>query len=180
MAMLHVWVSCFAIAAAILTVGGYVLLQWQRNRHRFQLMQAALESGQANFGEGPPFWLISLRLGVAVLVLGVGLMIVGAVAITLAQSVEQPGLVTLQSNTSAQVPGGSASQVAEGKKLKPEDRPKPVPNLPLERWHRAQDQQTVGLASLGCGFLIALLGIVRTIFGVFERKHFRNIKQPSA
>jgi hypothetical protein len=178
--MLHVWVSCFAIAAAILTVGGYVLLQWQRNRHRFQLMQAALESGQTNFGEGPPFWLISLRQGVAVLVLGIGLMIVGAVAVTLARGVEQPGLAALQSTTSVENPGGSASLAAEGKKPKPEERPKPAPNLPLERWHRAQDQQTVGLAALGCGFLIALLGIVRTIFGVFERKHFRDIKQPSA
>jgi hypothetical protein len=107
-------------------------------------------------------------------------MVVGAVAFTLAQGIEPPELPTVQSTWSAETQEGqegTASLASEAKKPKP-DRPKPPPSPALEHWRRAQDQQTVGLAAIGCGFLIALLGAVRTAFAVVERKHFRNVRQP--
>ena len=178
--MWHVWVSSFGITAAVLTVGGYVLLQWQRNQHRYRLMQTALERGMSDFCEGPPFWLISLRQGVAVLVLGLGLMAAGAVAFTLARGIEPPEVLTVQSSGGTVGQEEAASPVNESPKARP-GRPKPPPPSPaLEKWRRAQDQQTVGLAAIGCGFLIALLGGVRTGFAVVERKHFRNFRQPAS
>jgi len=161
-------------------VGGYVFLQWQRNQHRYRLMQAALERGMTDFCEGPPFWLISLRQGIAVLVLGLGLMAVGAVAFTLAQGIEPPEVLTVQSSADIGGQQEAAPSVHEAPKPKP-GRPKPPPPSPaLEKWRRAQDQQTVGLAAIGCGFLITLLGGVRTGFAVVERKHFRNVRQPAS
>jgi hypothetical protein len=174
--MWHVWVSSFGVTAAILSVGGYVFLQWQRNRHRFRLMQTALERGTTELCEGPPFWLVSLRQGVAVLVLGMGLMAAGAAAFTLAQGVEMPEALTVQSTGDSGAWEEAASPTHEAAKPKP-GRPKPPPSPALERWRRAQDQETVGLAAIGCGFLIALLGGVRTAFAFVERKHFRTARQ---
>ena len=176
--MWHVWVSSFGVTAAILCVGGYVLLQWQRNRHRFRLMQTALERGMTDLCEGPPFWLISLRQGIAVLVLGIGMMAAGAAAFTLAQGVEAPQVSTVQSTGDSEAREEAASPTHEAAKPKPV-RPKPPPPSPaLERWRRAQDQQSVGLAAVGCGLLIALLGGVRTAFAFAECKYFRAARQP--
>jgi hypothetical protein len=175
--MWHIWISSFGVTAAVLVVCGYILLQWQRNRYRFRLMQTALERGITDYFEGPPFWLISLRQGIAVLALGIGLIIVGAVAYILAQRVEPPEQPTVQSTKSVVAQDDSATFIPEAKWLKP-DRPKPPPPNPaLEKWHRAQDQQTLGLAAIGCGFLITLLGGVRTTFSFVERKHIGNARQ---
>lgn len=174
--MWHIWISSFGVTAAVLVVCGYVLLQWQRNRYRFRLMQTALERGITDYYEGPPFWLISLRQGIAVLALGIGLIVIGAAAFQLAHGVDMPDMSAVQAAGSIPAQENSATAITETKKPKA-DRPKPPPNPALERWHRAQDQQTVGLAAIGCGFLITLLGGVRTVFAFVERKHLGNSRQ---
>ena len=170
--MWHVLVSSFGIAAAILVFGGYILLQWQRNRHRYQLMQSALEKGITEFPERISYWLLSLRQGAAILALGIGLLVVGGVAYSLVWGIESPDVSIAQSialvGDKEAPPRGS-----EEKFIPPRvDRPKPPPPNPaLERWHRAENQRTVGLATMGCGFVLALLGIVRIGFARLERKY---------
>ena len=60
--MWHVWISSLGVTAAIILAGGYVLLQVLRERHHFQLMQAAMERGITDFGTSPiPSWFVSMR-----------------------------------------------------------------------------------------------------------------------
>lgn len=68
----------FGIAAAIILVGGAILLRWQRTRLQFALMQTALEKGISQLPGSVPPWLLSLRHGVTILVLGIALGVVGA------------------------------------------------------------------------------------------------------
>ncbi len=67
----------FGVATAILLVGGSLLLRWQRARLRFALAKIALEKGTPLFPGAPPLWLMSLRQGIMLVALGVGLMAVG-------------------------------------------------------------------------------------------------------
>ena len=104
--MWHVWISSLSVTAAIILAGGYVVLQMQRDRHRFQLALAALEQGVSNSSAGPPYWLASLRQGVAILVLGLGLMVVGAVAYRLASDIAPPSAASLaKAAAAAERPG---------------------------------------------------------------------------
>ena len=164
--MWHIWVSSFGVTTAILVIGGYVLLQWQRNRHRYQLMQAAVERGITEFPNTPPYWLVSMRQGVAILALGVGLLIVGGAAYALTQGVQPPEPPSTQS-----IVAGSQVEAA-GSQAPGHERPKPpAPNPAMERWHRAQHQESIGLATMGCGLIVLLLGVVRTAFARTERKY---------
>ena len=172
--MWHVWISSLGVTAAIILAGGYVVLQMQRDRHRFQLALAALEHGVSNSPAGPPYWLTSLRQGVAILVLGLGLMVVGAVANHLASGIAPPSAASLAEVAAAaerpdELP---PAPPREGKPHPPPPHhPKPPPPNPaLEAWHQAQRQQAVGLITLAGGFLITLLGVVRTGFALAERK----------
>jgi hypothetical protein len=81
-------IAAFAITAAILLVGGAILLRYQRDRYHFLLMQAALTHGITSFPGTPPGWLVSLRVGVMALVLGLGLMGAGAALHRSAEHVE--------------------------------------------------------------------------------------------
>ena len=82
----------FGAAAAIVLIGGAVLLRWQRNRLQFQLMQTAIEKGVPPMPGAAPLWLLSLRQGVMILVLGVGLLIAGALAYHSAAAVAMPAV----------------------------------------------------------------------------------------
>jgi hypothetical protein len=179
--MWHVFVNSLGITAAILMIGGYILLQWQRNRYRYRLMQIALERGIANFSEGPPFWVISLRRGISILALGIGLMIVGGIAVALARSVEQPNAAIVRTSETKKGQEDSSASAADEmiQKLLRLDLPRP-PGPAMERWRQAQIQENVALAATGCGFLMTLLGFVGTAFAFVERKHFRNNGQPPA
>jgi hypothetical protein len=81
----------FGAAAAIVLIGGGVLLRWQRNRLQFNLMQSAIERGvTAPLPGAAPLWLLSLRQGVSILMLGMGLLIAGYVAWSAAKAVAMP------------------------------------------------------------------------------------------
>ena len=170
--MWHFFVSSFGVTAAILVIGGYILLQWQRNRHRYELMRAALEKGITVFPDRSPYWLLSLRQGAAILALGVGLLVVGGVGYAMFHEVQPPDVSIAQSSMTA-IDKELSSPRGPEEKLNPPrpDRPKPpIPNPVLERWHRAENQKTVGLVTMGCGAVLMLLGIVRIGFARVERK----------
>ena len=65
------------ITTAILIVGGYLVLRWQRDRQQYLLVQAAIERGLSRLPVAMPLWLVSMRQGAMVLALGIGLMIAG-------------------------------------------------------------------------------------------------------
>jgi len=164
--MWHVLASSFGITAALLAIGGYVLLQWQRNRYRYLLLQAALEKGITDFPDRIPYWLLSLRQGAAILALGIGLLIAGGVAYGLVQGVQLPDMSTVQTSVQSQHEEAPPAHTPE------KGPPKPPPPSPLlERWHYAQNQQEVSLATMGSGLLLVLLGIVRIGFSRAERKY---------
>ena len=176
-ALWHVWASSFGIAAAVLAVSSHVLLQWQRNHHRYRLMQLSLERGNVDLFQEPPPWLISMRRGVAVLVLGLGLTAAGAGAYALVQGVDLPESLPAQSTGTLGAADKLASPTVDALHER-SARPKP-PNPAMEKWRRAQHQQAAGLAAIGCGLLIVLLGGVRTGFAVIERRHTRKAAQPT-
>lgn len=168
--MWHVWVSSFGVVSAILVVGGYVLLQWQRNSYRFQLSKAALERGLTDAPGGPPYWLTSLRQGIMMLALGIGLLAAGGAGYGLASNVTPPPVSEIQSTAIA--PAAEEATGDAGKRAAKPPRPRPPHENPaLRRWERAQQQQTVGLAAMGCGLVVTLLGAVRTGFARAERKY---------
>ncbi|HWE02418.1 MAG TPA: hypothetical protein VG326_08390 [Tepidisphaeraceae bacterium] len=79
--------------AAILLVIGWSITRWQRDRERFALMQTALEKGVTRFPGTPPYWLVSLRQGVTLSAVGVGLMIAGGGAWWLGRGVPMANTV---------------------------------------------------------------------------------------
>ncbi len=189
--MWHVWISSLGVTAAIILAGGYVWLQVMKERHQFQLMQTALERGIPSMVTSTtPSWFVSMRQAVAVFVLGVGLIVVGAVAWKIAANVPPPNPSELAVPTAVAEPAAEepeppvapppAPPAPPGKHKPPHPRPKPPPPNPaLEQWHQAQQQQTVGLVVAGCGLLITLLGAVRMIFAGLERKQFAAANVPA-
>ena len=174
--MWHVLASSFGITAAILAIGGYVLLQWQRNRHRYELLHAALEKGITEFPDRIPYWLLSLRQGAAILALGIGLLIVGGIAYGLVQGVQPPDMSTVQTSVQSQHEEAPPAQLPEKgppKRLAPPSPPSPQ----FEHWHHAQNQQAVSLVTMGSGLLLVLLGLVRMGFSRAERKYTLDAKQ---
>lgn len=174
------------VAAAILLVGGWVLLQWQRQRHRFELMRLALERGSP-LTAGIPLWLVSLRQGVVILTLGVGLLIAGAVARGMVRGVQPPPVSSVRNEMRPDAPPPQPppppSEQQDGENPGPPPRPdgparegrRPPPPPPanpaMEQWHQAQAQRGVGLIAMGCGFVLILLGIVRVGLAPVERRH---------
>lgn len=111
-------IAAFAITAAILLVGGAILLRYQRDRYHFLLMQAALAHGITAFPGTPPGWLVSLRVGSLALVLGLGLVATGTVLFLSADDVDElPGQMRprIESAPPREGPGsGPAGRGPEG------------------------------------------------------------------
>lgn len=182
----EIFAAALGIAAAALLVGSSFLLRWQRNRQRFELTRLALENGATQFPKGPPFWLVSLREAVTTLALGLGLLAVGAISYGMGSRVPAP---TNDELRAAAINAAQARPPEEGPERRPprpargpeEDGPPPpaedrrplppVPNPVLDRWHRAQAMQNVGLIAMGCGGVLTLLGIVRAGFARVEREY---------
>jgi hypothetical protein len=168
----------FGALAALLLIGGGVLLRWQRTRLQFSLMQTALERGTTPL-PGIPLWLLSFRQGMMILVLGVGLFVVGGsvhnasenvpmpTAAELAQTPPRPGPPEMGDNDR---PPGPPMRGPDEHRF---DHQPPHPNESpaVEQWHRAQDQKALGNLAIACGFILALLGFVRIIFAFAERKY---------
>ncbi len=155
----------FGATAALLLVGGGVLLRAQRARYAFTLAQAALAKGLPPAMAGPPAWLVSLRQSVLVLAAGIGLMVAGGGVAFWSAHVPPP-------------PPSAAVVVDPPVPLfgrPPPPRPDPV----RERWDRAQDALALALAGLASGGVLALLGVVRIAFVAVERRHERPRTTPA-
>jgi hypothetical protein len=153
------------VAAAILLVGGWVLLQWQRQRLRFDLMRTAIERGTP-LPQGAPLWLISLRQGLLTLTLGIALLIVGAAAWALVRGVTAPP-ASLAATAAQPLPPPPPPP----EKGRFEPRPPPPPNPVMDRWYQAQAQRAVGQIAMGCGIILVLLGAVRAGVAATERRY---------
>jgi hypothetical protein len=175
----------FGALGALLLIGGAVLLRWQRNRLQFALMQSAIERGTTPMLGTAPLWLLSLRQGVLILVLGIGLMVVGKALHDMGAQVEMPNVtIQMQGRPPARQgpPGGDGGfrrppPPGEGppgrageREAGPEDGPPREPPA-MEKWHRAQDEIAVGTVAMGSGFILVLLGLVRFVFAFAERKY---------
>jgi hypothetical protein len=147
----------FGVIAALCLIGGGVFLHWQRTRYQFELMQKAMEKGLPPVVDGPPAWLVSLRQAVGLLVVGIALVGIGLVLHRTGARVAMPAA----SVPAAVIPATTAPAVD----------PHPRPDPALERWHRGQDEQTVGLISAGSGIIVGLLGLVQIGFSFAEKKY---------
>src|SRR5665213_2284921 len=110
-------------------------------------MQSALERGVTSLPGGPPLWLISLRQGVMMLVLGAGLVLAGGGIHHVARGVEMPAVFARAPGLDAppaptELAGPRDERPGQGREfdqyrggLRP---PPPRQDPPLERWHRAQ------------------------------------------
>jgi len=86
----HSGLSLLLGIASVLLVVGWTLSRFHRDRLRFALMKAALEKGVTRFPGMPPYWLVSLRQGITLVALGVGLATVGAGAWWMVRNVPLP------------------------------------------------------------------------------------------
>ncbi len=191
---LDIFAGALGVAAAALLVGGWFLLRWQQGRHQFQITKALIDRGITRLSGGPPFWLLSMRSGLSVLVLGLGLTGVGAAPWWLGSRVEMPAVAS--SPPPQQIPSDVPPDRGrpdrrteprpgpreEGRPLQPDDdrpygfssqppprRQPPAPNPAMEQWHRAQAQETVGMILVGSGIVLVLLGLFRVAFATVER-----------
>lgn len=171
----------FGGTAAVLLLGGPLLLRWQRNRQQFLLAQAALAQGVTRFPKGPPFWLMSLRQGITTLTLGLALLVIGGVASWLTWSATLPAItatsqsltVTTQPSQIAS-PSGLPAQEIEPVGRGPARLGPPAPNPQREEWHRIKSINSLGLMALATSFVLTLLGIVRIAFAGTERRYERD------
>ncbi|HEX2971188.1 MAG TPA: hypothetical protein VHP11_02575 [Tepidisphaeraceae bacterium] len=157
----------FGVAAALLAVGGIVLLRFQRNRNQFALMRAALEKGISDFSGGQPAWLVSFRQGLMMLTLGVGLIAVGTGAWVLGDSkATSLSMATTQpASLSGPKPRDERGRLtAEGRQY----------SMTKDRWQWAQTEELAGKCMVGSGIILVLLGAVRMGFARAERKYLTD------
>ncbi len=173
--MAHVFFTALGVSAAFLLVGGYLALRWRRDREQFLLLQSALDQGLTEFPNTPPYWLVSIRQATLILTLGVLLVAIGIVLQRSAGQVPMPDAEAMAATP--------IMEPAEPPPPPPEDRPPggppgpprhprpPRPYPALERWHRAQTQDSLGLLCVAAGTILAGLGAVRGAFAMVERRY---------
>ena len=110
----------FGVAAAVLLVGGSVLIRWQRNRQQFLLLQTALLQGLKQFPAGTPAWLATLRQGITTLALGIGLIVVGGLAYVIGARAQPPTPLQMQQLNQQAAPTGRGA----GQPLDSQQRPR--------------------------------------------------------
>ncbi|MDB5326144.1 MAG: hypothetical protein JWM57_1713, partial [Phycisphaerales bacterium] len=89
----------FGIVAAVVLIGGSVVLRAQQNRYRFELAKKSLETG-VPLPLPEPTWKGLHRQAQSILAVGIGLLIVGGVAWGSGVKVERPGEVLMQATAS--------------------------------------------------------------------------------
>ncbi len=109
----HDLLSILLGAAAVLLVAGWTFTRWQRDRLRFDLMRSALEKGVTRFPGTPPYWLVSLRQGVTLVAVGVGLGLAGGTAWWVVRDTPLPKGLAVSTTQPARVE----------REQEPEDRP---------------------------------------------------------
>jgi len=160
----------FGVAAAILAVGGVVFLRFQRSRHEFALMRAALEKGISDYPGGLPAWVVSAREGLMMLTLGVALSGLGVAAWLMADKE-----LRLAPVAASQAAATMPAQMLAGPKPR-DDRGRLLPEGRLysevrNRWERSRYLEMAGQIMTGSGIILIALGIVRLVFARVERKY---------
>jgi hypothetical protein len=99
--------------------------------------------------------------------LGLALAVVGGGSFWLGRQVPIPK-AEARLNVDAPPPPPRPDEGLRGPERRP---PPPRPNPEMERWHEAQVEQTAGLGSVGVGFILFVVGIVRIVFAQAERQY---------
>ena len=190
-----IFFGAFGVTAALLLVGGFLTLRFQRNRFRFLLIQAGLEKGINPLTGAPPLWLMSLRRGTMAIAVGVCLILIGIAVGGAASKVPMPTDAEARATVlpAEMAPPDSrpvdAPRAPDGGPMdhgpmggpmggpprfdRRDDRAGPPPReLPaVEAWHRAQDRKTLAGLSGSAGLILAVLGTVRVLFALAERRY---------
>ena len=158
--------TAFGVAAAFIIAGGWVFLQYRRDQLHYKVVTLALDRGlQALPGSLPP-WMRSLRQGILILLLGVGVMASGILFREEARVVSD-----IPANAQVEVPPpppGYPSVVAAT------TPPHPVPPSNLPRWERIERLNLIGLVAICTGGILILLGIARVSFARIERRYLNE------
>ncbi|MEI8196197.1 MAG: hypothetical protein WCI73_09840 [Phycisphaerae bacterium] len=212
----------FLIVSVVLVLALAVrgVLVYQRQQHRYQLQRLALERGAPLPATGElPVWLLSLRKGVVLLVVGLLLIGFGLVSKNRWNNNPPPGMVGVGGTTQANEPAGPGSGMGArelsppplgppefgdgserpggGAGMGPMGRPNEGPmrgprggggpladrlgelRPPLmgpgspafEHWRRGQDERAVSWSLMGIGSILTLLGVVRIVFAMIEKRY---------
>lgn len=182
-AAMHTAATGLAIAAGAF-IAGTMLLRWYRMRQEFLLLRLALEKGIAPLPPSQPQWLISLRQGVMILTLGVGIALAGAIGWKLASDVDRPVVSSAMTIPDSEIlppeppvaepPGPGRGGAREGRPRPPAPRP---PDPAFDEWRRAQDQLSACMAMTAGGVILILLGIARLAFVPAERRFSDQIEK---
>ena len=174
--------QAFAVGIGIAVVATF-LLRWYRMRQEFILMRLALERGlNPQLIPPQPQWLISLRQGLMIIALGVGLLTAGAIGWSMAAKVQRPQQIDLLNNPTSALgaiipdalldpgpPGGRGAGPEGQRPPRPPEPPRRDPQK--EAWDRAQNQISVCMAMVGAGGILILLGLIRLILVPLERRY---------
>lgn len=171
----HIFAASFGVVAAVLAVGGLIIVRLRRDRYHFDLMRTALEQGLSTVPNSPPFWIVSLRQGILILTLGLALLVVGGAGYGLTAGIPAPD-VSSMGRAPSSLPASLPEALLKPGRGAPHTAPlrefRPPPSPAKERWDRAQRQQTVSLIVMGCGAVLVPLGLVRIGFARVERRYF--------
>lgn len=194
-----VFIAAFGVTMALVLGLGFIFLRYQRIKHHYGLMQAAVDKGISTLPGGLPAWLVSLRQGVLVTVLGAGLVGVGGVLLSTVESMTLPPEVAAASQPAGvnqmppPPPQGEFGRPGDGPQDGPPDGPRDGPpprggpgmsdrrppemRFPpreppvVELWHWKQTQHRAGLLSVCVGGILVLLGLTRILFSRMERRY---------
>jgi hypothetical protein len=155
-------IPVFAISAAAILVGGTILLRFQRDRHHFLLAHMALERGITTFPGAIPGWLLSLRVGVLTLVLGLGLASSGIFFYQTAGDLQDSPIAAPAPRVPPATTVDRPRPAGDTESNAPHAPPPPV-------WHRIQNQRIASLVTFCVGVILVLLGLVRILFARAER-----------
>jgi hypothetical protein len=167
----NVLLGCFGVAAALLLIGGSVMLRAQQNRHRFELAKKSLETGHA-LPPAEPLWKGLHRQAQSILAVGLGLLIVGFVAWVSGTRVERPPQIMVDAPLATTQPAAVRNPFGP-----PPPPPRPSPEVEL--WQRAQVRIAIGQSAMGCGVILTLLGLSRRSAARTERQSLATTSPPS-
>ncbi len=194
----EIGIGSFGVAAAVLLVGGWVVLRFYRDRQQFALMQAALERGIAHMPGAVPGWLISYRQGVLALVVGLGLVVAGAVLAASAAHIDEIPASVIARVQQLNIHNDEVSLPPMYMPHRPPSSSSPPPPhrgllearwrvsergrgigrrwIPeMERWHRVETQRLMGILGMCVGGILGLMGVVRVVFARAERRYALDV-----
>ena len=159
--------TAFGITAGLIIAGGWVFLQYRRDQMHYKVITLALDRGLQTLPGSVPSWVRSLRQGILILLLGVGVLAAGILF-----RVEAGNVAEMPANPHMEVPPAApATQSGTMAATPPHPAPPPA-NLP--RWERMEQLKLIGLVNMCSGGILMLLGIARISFARIERRYLSD------